>query len=212
MLTSPPFIQTSQSPFHIELTPALCSASCLVHFVPFRHIKPWLFYLFVYFIYLLIYVAYGSSQARGQMGAAAPLLAYTTAMAIPVLSCICNYTAACGDTGTLTDWVRWGMEPASSQTLCWVFNLLSHHGNSQLFCFVLFLDGYSAPLYSIKYFTSFSSSNGYVYCFRGFAITNNPFSTFWTLLPPILPFQITIKLVYSIWCRRQNWYPRCQLN
>ena len=39
-------------------------------------------------------------------------------------------TAAFGIAGPLTHWARPGIKPSSSQILCWVFNLLSHNGNS----------------------------------------------------------------------------------
>ena len=39
-----------------------------------------------------------------------------------------TYTAACSNAGSLTHWVRPGMEPTSSWTLCQVLNLLSHEG------------------------------------------------------------------------------------
>ena len=38
--------------------------------------------------------------------------------------------ASCSDTESLTHWTRPGMEPTSSQTLCWVLNTLSYNGNS----------------------------------------------------------------------------------
>ena len=41
-----------------------------------------------------------------------------------------TYTVACSNTGSLTHQARPGMEPASSQTLCWILNPLSHNGNS----------------------------------------------------------------------------------
>ena len=37
---------------------------------------------------------------------------------------------ACGNTGSLTQWARPGIEPTSSWTLCQVLNLLSYNGNS----------------------------------------------------------------------------------
>ena len=42
-----------------------------------------------------------------------------------------TYTAACGNTRSLTHWARPGIEPASLQTLCQVLNPLSHNRNSQ---------------------------------------------------------------------------------
>ena len=47
------------------------------------------------------------------------LLAYTTATAMPDLSHVCDLP-----------FLRPGIKPASSWRLCWVLNLLSHHGNS----------------------------------------------------------------------------------
>ena len=46
-----------------------------------------------------------------------------------------SYAADHGNAGSLTHWTRTGMEPASSQTLCWVLNLLSHNRNSVLSVF-----------------------------------------------------------------------------
>ena len=43
-----------------------------------------------------------------------------------------TYTAACGNAGSLTHWARPGIKPIFSQRLCWVLNLLSHNGNSNL--------------------------------------------------------------------------------
>ena len=55
-------------------------------------------------------MAYGSSQARGQIGAAAAGLHHSH-------SCICDLTTAHSKTGSLTHWVRPGTEPTSSWTL-----------------------------------------------------------------------------------------------
>ena len=41
-----------------------------------------------------------------------------------------NYAAACSHAGSLTHWMRPGIEPASLQGQHWVLNLLSHNGNS----------------------------------------------------------------------------------
>ena len=38
---------------------------------------------------------------------------------------------ACGNAGSLTCWVRPGIESSSSWMLCWILNLLSHRRNSQ---------------------------------------------------------------------------------
>ena len=65
------------------------------------------------FLFMATPMAYGSSWARGQMGAAAAGLHHSH-----------------GNTRFLTPCVRPGIEPASSRTLCWVLNPLSHNGNS----------------------------------------------------------------------------------
>ena len=41
-------------------------------------------------------------------------------------------TTACGNAGSLTYWVRPGIKPTSSWTLCQLLNLLSHNGNSDV--------------------------------------------------------------------------------
>ena len=74
-------------------------------------------------------VAYGSSQARGQVGAAA-------ASPTPqpqqhqVQATYVTYAAACSNTSSLTHWARPGMKPTSSWTLCQVLNPRSHSRNS----------------------------------------------------------------------------------
>ena len=55
------------------------------------------------------------------------LPAYATATATPDLNHIytsITYIAACGNATSLTHWVRPGIEPTFSQTLCWVLNWL----------------------------------------------------------------------------------------
>ena len=41
-----------------------------------------------------------------------------------------TFAAACSNARSLTHWARPGIKPASSQTLCWVLNPLSHNENS----------------------------------------------------------------------------------
>ena len=55
---------------------------------------------------------------------------YTTATAHLIRAASSTYAVPCGNSGSLTHWVRPGIEPTSSGTLCWVLNLLSHKGNS----------------------------------------------------------------------------------
>ena len=66
-----------------------------------------------FFLFLFFFsgppAAYGSSQARDQIGASAE--AYTTATATRDLSHISIYAAAYSSTRSLTHWVRPGFEP-----------------------------------------------------------------------------------------------------
>ena len=47
-----------------------------------------------------------------------------------------TYTAACSSAGSLTHWVRSGIKPTSSWTLCRILNPLSHSRNSHFLTFV----------------------------------------------------------------------------
>ena len=53
-----------------------------------------------------------------------------------------NSTPACGKARSLTHWVRPGIEPTFSQTLCWVLNPLSHNWNSLYSIIYSFSSGY----------------------------------------------------------------------
>ena len=66
---------------------------------------------FFFFLFMTASEAYGSSWARGWIGAAAA-----------------TYTAASGSTRSLTYWARPGIKPVSSRQHH-VLNLLSHNGN-----------------------------------------------------------------------------------
>ena len=75
-------------------------------------------------------VAYGSSQARGQIGAAAAAHITATATAMPDLSCICNLHHSSWQHRVLNP-----LSEARDQThvlmdTSWACNLLSHNGNS----------------------------------------------------------------------------------
>ena len=63
-------------------------------------VLPSICYLFIYLLFRAAPLAYGSSQARGPIGAAAAGLCHSQ-----------------GNTGSLTLWVRIGMEPKSSWIL-----------------------------------------------------------------------------------------------
>ena len=93
---------------------------------------PWDKFIFIIFIYFLLSTAapvtHGSSQPKGGIGAAAK--GYTTAQQHQIWVASVTYVRACGNARSLTQWVRPGIEPASSQRKLWVLNLLSHSGNS----------------------------------------------------------------------------------
>ena len=97
------------------------------------HMDIWLptFNLYLFFLFKAAPVAYGSSRVRSWIGAAA--VVYTTATATLNLSCICDYTTACSTAGSLIHWMSPGIKLTSSQTLCWVPNLLNHNRNSHKF-------------------------------------------------------------------------------
>ena len=65
------------------------------------------------------------------------LQAYTTATAMLDLSCICDLRCSLQQRWILNLLNEARVEPASSWTLCWVLNPLSHNGNS-LLCFFFF--------------------------------------------------------------------------
>ena len=70
-------------------------------------------YIFSFFLNNCSCNRYGNSWASGQIGAAAAGLRHSHS-----------------NTKSLTYWARPGVEPTSSQILCWVLNMLSHNGNS----------------------------------------------------------------------------------
>ena len=79
------------------------------------------------FFLWLVPVAYGISQARDQIGAAA--VAYTTVKATPDLSCICDLCRSLQQCQIL-DPLSVARDWTPSQGQCWVLNLLSHNGKS----------------------------------------------------------------------------------
>ena len=85
--------------------------------------------LFIYF--MATSAAYGSSGGGGwssQSCSCGPSPSHSNTGFEPHL----NYTAACGNTGSLTHWGRLGIEPTSSQRQCLVLNPLSHNRNSKI--------------------------------------------------------------------------------
>ena len=73
-------------------------------------------------------VAYGSSQARGRIAAAAE--AYTTAIAMPGPSHICDLCHSFQQCQILNPLSGARDQTRISWTPCWVLNQLSHNGNS----------------------------------------------------------------------------------
>ena len=71
--------------------------------------------------------AYGSPQARGWIGAAGLHHSHGDTGFEPPLWLVLQ---TCSSARSPIHWVKPGVKPASSQTLCWVLNLLSHKGNS----------------------------------------------------------------------------------
>ena len=69
------------------------------------------FILSLVFLFMAAPAAYGSSQGRGRIGAAAQQLQIWAASVI--------YEAALGNAGSLIQWGRPGITQESSQTLCW---------------------------------------------------------------------------------------------
>ena len=83
-------------------------------------------FLFFSFLFRAAPVAYGSSQARGQIRAAAAGLhhRHSNAGSEPHL------WPLPGNARSLTHQVSPVIKPIASQTPCWMLNLLSHNGNS----------------------------------------------------------------------------------
>ena len=65
-----------------------------------------------------------------------------------------THTAAHGNAGSLTPETRPGIEPTSSQTLCWVLNPLSHNRSS-----------YDYFLYSSLLQNHYNAKNIYIYIY-----------------------------------------------
>ena len=76
-------------------------------------------YAFFFFLFKAAPMAHGSSQARGQIRAAAE--AYTTATAIPDLSHILDLLWSLQQCWILKPGSKAKDQTASSRTLCWVF-------------------------------------------------------------------------------------------
>ena len=85
--------------------------------------------LFFFFSFYGLTFGIWNFWARGQIRAAAAGLQHNHSNASA------TYTTAWGNTRSLTLWARAGIKPASSGTLSWVLNPLSHKRNSKM-CFL----------------------------------------------------------------------------
>ena len=95
-------------------------------------------YVYVYFLFMVSPLTYGSSQARSQIRTAAEACA--TAMATPDPSSSCmTYASACHNAGSLTYWERSGSASLGRQR--WVLDPLSRNRHSSdIFNTCLFSD------------------------------------------------------------------------
>ena len=105
----------------------------------FLFIVPFCIFCILFIIFTAAPVAYGSSQAR-------QLASKSTPQPQPqqhwIRATSVTYAAAGSHSGSFTHWVRPGIKPASSWTLCQILNLLGHNRNSYLlhfYTYALFL-------------------------------------------------------------------------
>ena len=85
------------------------------------------FFFFFFFLFRAAPAAYGSSPARGHIGAVAASLSHSRGNASLQQHWILNSLSKARD----------GIKPIFSETLCQVLNPLSHNGNSWYFFFFL---------------------------------------------------------------------------
>ena len=85
--------------------------------------------IFFFFIFMAAPAAYGSSQARGRIGAAGANLCHSHNSTRSELH-LQPMLLSCSNAGSATHSVRPGIKPPFSQTLCWVLNPLSLNRNS----------------------------------------------------------------------------------
>ena len=83
-----------------------------------------------FFLLRAITAAYGNSWPRGWIITATATLCHSHSNTGSEWAVSATYTAACANAWSLTHWAKPGTKPASSGTLCCVFNPLSHNGNS----------------------------------------------------------------------------------
>ena len=93
---------------------------------------------FSFFLFGATPVAYGSSQARGQIRAAAASQSNPQLQQHWIWVTSATYAIAHSNTRSLTHWARPGIQPASSWTLCQALNPLNHNGNANGYNFFFF--------------------------------------------------------------------------
>ena len=97
--------------------------------IPESKYQIWYGSVYITLLFTAAPTAYGKSQARGQIGAAAAT-PKPQQHQIWVASVTCAIAVACGKAGSLIHWARPGIECATSQRQCQVLNRLSHNENS----------------------------------------------------------------------------------
>ena len=97
----------------------------------FVHLLCFLFFIFCFF--RAATTAYGSSQARGRIGAVAAGLCMPQPQECGIRALSSTYTTAHSNAGSLTHWARTGIEPTSSWILVQFVNHWATEGTPILF-------------------------------------------------------------------------------
>ena len=84
---------------------------------------------FFFFLFRTAPMANGSPQTKGRIRVKAASLHHSHSIT-GSKAASATHPAACGNSESLTHWLRPGIEPSFSQARCWVFNPPSHNGNS----------------------------------------------------------------------------------
>ena len=119
------------------------------------HLSNMVMWKHFFFLFRATPPAYGSSQARGRVGAAAASLLHSHSNLDP--SCICYVHHS--NTGSLTHWVRDGTYILMDTS--WIHNPLSHNGKSPKHFF--FFDNMRSPVLKYKCLLYFFISLGNTY-------------------------------------------------
>ena len=120
-------------------------------------IFPYLFFSFLFFFFFLFLGYHQQHVEVPRLGIQSELQlpAHTVATTTQVPSCVCTYTTAHINTGSLTHWLRPGIEPTSARILV---GLISAEPQWELlsslfwrtYCFVVFL--YQSAIVYLKKF------------------------------------------------------------